>query len=102
MSLYGSDSNGQVANHLSNGPAQEVISGVASAESTVFGGQTKIIRIVNLVACRYVVGTSPQTALATNTLLLPNVIEYLSVEPGQVIAAIQDSAAGSLNVTECG
>lgn len=102
MTKYASDSNGQVANHLSNGPAQEVISGVASAESSAFGPSTEIIRIANLISCRYIIGNSPQTALATSALLPANTIEFVGVKPGQVIATIQEGSAGLLNVTECG
>lgn len=102
MTKYASDSNGQIANHLSNGPAQEVISGVASAESSAFGPSTEIIRIVNLVACRYIIGASVQTALATSALLPANTVEFVGVQPGQVIATIQEGGAGLLSVVECG
>ncbi len=102
MTKYAQGSDGHRANHLSNGVVQNVVSGVASAESAVFGASTTIVRLTNLADCRYVVGTSPQTALATGTLLLAGVIEHIGVEPGQVIATIQDTVAGVLNVTECG
>lgn len=102
MTRYAKGGDGHKANHLSNGPAQDVISGVASASSNAFASSTELIRIVNLVACRYIVGAAPQTALATSALLPANTVEHIGVQPGQVIATIQDSAAGLLSVTECG
>ena len=101
MTKYVSGSDGHKANHLSSGPAQEVVSGVASAQSAVFGSQTQIIRIVNLVACRYIIGASPQTALATSALLPANTVEFVGVKPGEVIAAIQEGGAGLLSIVEC-
>ena len=102
MTKYASGSDGHKANHLFNGPSQDVVSGIASAESAAFGASTQVIRIVNKVACRYIIGDSVQTALATSALLTADTIEYVAVKPGQVIAAIQDTAAGVLNVIECG
>ena len=103
MTKYASGSDGHKANHLFNGPSQDVVSGVASAEIAVpFGASTQVIRIVNKVACRYIIGATPQTALATSALLTADTIEYVAVKPGQVISAIQDIAAGVLNVIECG
>ena len=102
MTRYVSGSDGHRANHLSDGPAQEVNSGVASAESTAFGASVQLIRIVNLIACRYIIGNSPQTALATSALLPANTVEFVGVRPGQVIATIQEGASGVLSVVECG
>jgi len=101
MTRYVSGSDGHKANHLSNGPAQEVVSGAASAQSNVFGASVQLIRIVNLVACRYIIGNSPQTALVTSALLPANTVEFVGVKPGQVVATIQEGAPGVLSIVEC-
>ena len=102
MTRYVSGSDGHRANHLSGGPAQVVASGAGSAQSAVLGPQVQLIRIVNLVACRYIIGNSPQTALATSALLPADTVEFVGVKPGQVIATIQEGAPGSLSIVECG
>lgn len=80
--------------------AQEVAVGPASTVSTAFAGQTRQVRVAATVACRIRVGDGTPTAAATDTYLPANVVEYLDVTPGQRIAAIQETAAGKLSVTE--
>lgn len=83
------------------GASQDVVTGASSATSTAFGATTYQVRLACTSAVRYrVVEAAGGTALATDTLLIPNWIEYVTVSPGQKIAAIQDSAAGKLNITE--
>jgi hypothetical protein len=83
-----------------HGTAQEVTTGAASAASSAFGSQTFAIRVSCTVACRIIVGDGTPTALATSAYLPANVIEYIRVSPGQKIAAIQETGAGKLSVTE--
>lgn len=74
----------------------------SSAQSAVFGAQTKEIRVVSTTACHINIGQNP-TAAATdnNGFYLPaNVVEYLHVTPGQRLAVIQDTAGGTLCVAE--
>lgn len=78
--------------------AEDVTTGVASAQSTAAPSGTYWARIVTTVACRYLVGANP-TALATSAYLPPNVVEYVPVEATQKIAAIQEAAAGKLSIT---
>ncbi|CAB4141078.1 hypothetical protein UFOVP413_34 [uncultured Caudovirales phage] len=86
------------------GNAQNVSIGASSVQSTVIGtaGQTpnRLIRLCATTNCRIAIGTNP-TASATSTLLPANAIEYCELTPGERFAVIQDSAAGTLSITEC-
>jgi hypothetical protein len=85
------------------GVSQDITTGAASATLTnAFGPQTYQVRLsVATAACRYrIVEAAGGTAVATDTLLPVNWVEIITVNPGQKIAAIQDAAAGKLNVTE--
>jgi hypothetical protein len=84
------------------GTSQDITTGAASATlATAFGTETYQVRLSATAAVRYrVVEAAGGTAVATDTLLPANVVEYITVTPGQKIAAIQESAAGKLNVTE--
>ena len=86
------------------GAAQNVSVGASSVQSTVIGtaGQTpnRLIRLCATTNCRIAIGTNP-TATATSTLLPANVVEYAELSPGERFAVIQDSAAGTLSITEC-
>lgn len=84
------------------GASQDITTGASSASSTAFGPETYQVRLsAKTSAVRYrVVENAGGTAVATDTLLPVNWVEYITVTPGQKIAAIQDSAAGALNVTE--
>lgn len=82
-----------------NVAAQDIATGAGSAQSTAFDVKTKIIRVSCTVACRILTGVNP-TALATSTLLPANWIDYLWVNPGDKLAAIQEVAPGKLSITE--
>jgi hypothetical protein len=82
-------------------------SGGVSAASTAFGAQTYAIRVSApgalsaTVGVRYQVGDGTPTAVGTSSLLPVNWVEYITVTPGQKIAALSnDNVAGSLSVTE--
>ncbi len=51
--------------------------------SAVFGTMTRQIRIAAPAACFYKVGDGTPTAVATDSYLPANVIEYVKVVPGQ-------------------
>lgn len=84
------------------GTSQDITTGAASTTLTnAFGGSTYQVRLSATAACRYrVVEAGGGTAVATDTLLPANWVDYITVTPGQKIAAIQESAGGKLNVTE--
>lgn len=80
--------------------------GTAAASTNAFGSQTRQIRVVANSACHYAIAGSP-TATVTDPFLPANWVEYLTVNPGEKISAIQAATgglvtgtAGSLWVTE--
>lgn len=75
-------------------------SGTAANNSTAFGENTSIIRIAPSEAIRYRIGPSA-TAVATDTLLPAGAVEYVGVAKGDRLSVIQDSAGGTVSVSEC-
>lgn len=83
------------------GTVQKIAIGAASASATAVGAQTRAVLIVATSDCHIRYGNGTQTAVATDTLIKaahPPVV--LAVSPSDVIAVIQDAAAGSLYITE--
>jgi hypothetical protein len=81
---------------------QTITLGAASVQSAPFSSRTNRISITaKTAAARYMYGPAPQTATATS-ILLPLAVgaTILAVHPGWVIAAMQDSAAGEMNIAE--
>lgn len=95
---------GQFLPTVKYGTAQNITVGASSAQSTVIGtvGQTpnRLIRLCATTNCRIAIGTSP-TATASSTLLPANIVEYVELTAGERVAVIQDSAGGTLSITEC-
>jgi FtsP/CotA-like multicopper oxidase with cupredoxin domain len=76
--------------------------GAASVQSVVFSAQTTEVRVVSSTNCHINIGQNP-TAAATdnNGMYLPaNVVEYFHVAPGERLAVIQDTAGGTMTVSE--
>jgi hypothetical protein len=82
------------------GAAQSFATSTTSAASTAFGTQTYQIRVVADVATRIRVGDGTPTAVVADMLLPANWVEYLTVTPGQKVAAILGTGTGNLSVTE--
>lgn len=74
-------------------------SGTAANNSTDFAANTQIIRICATQAIRYRVGFSA-TAVATDTRLPADAVEYIGIVKGERLSVIQESAAGTVSVTE--
>jgi len=77
--------------------------GVASR----FGSETYQLRLAASSACCYRVGDGAQTATTADIFLPANAVEYVTVTPGQSIAAIKaptnglvTATAGTLWITE--
>lgn len=68
-----------------------------SSASSAFGSQTRQIRLVSTSACHYAIGSSATT---TDVFLPANTIEYITVTPGQTIAAIRASSNGLITATD--
>jgi hypothetical protein len=79
--------------------------GGGSVASAAFGTQTYQVRVTFTGPAgngvRITVGDGTPTAGASSTLLPAGWVEYLTVTPGQKLAAISDTAtAGTLSITE--
>lgn len=82
---------------------QVITIGVASVQSNPFNVRTQALRLVaKTAAARFTCGPAPQTATATSPLLAAGAGETVFVRAGWVIAAIQDTGAGELDITELG
>lgn len=85
------------------GKTDYITTGAASVQSAVWGAQTYEIRVVCFTnPCHINIGQNP-TAAATddNGFYLPaGVVEYFHVNPGQRLAVIQETGAGTLCVSE--
>lgn len=87
---------------LRPGTSQDITTGASSATLTnAFGPQAYCVRLAATAALRYrLVEAAGGTAVATDTYMPAGGVDYIVVTPGQKIAAIQESGAGKLNVTE--
>ena len=72
--------------------------GTAAASTNAFGTQTRQIRVVANSACHYVITGTP-VATVTDPFLPANTVEYLSVNPGEKISAIQAATGGLVTAT---
>lgn len=71
-----------------------------SQASTAFGAQTYKIRIATGAQPAYFeIGTAP-TATSADALIGANVVDYITVTPGQKIAVLQAGTAGVISVGE--
>ncbi len=72
-----------------------------TGQSAALASTTKMVRLVATQNCHVKVGTNP-TAVAdgTSMYILQNSSTYISVEGGEKIAVIRDSADGNLFITE--
>jgi hypothetical protein len=95
---------GQSIPALEIGTVQTITtSGSSAATSSAFGETSLIVRVVCTEDANITFGASP-TATTSSTFLPANQVEYFKVPvPGtSKLAAIQNSAAGTLYVTEMG
>lgn len=83
--------------------------GTQAAATNAFSAQTYMLRLVSTSACVFKIGDGTQTAVddATGVFLPANWVDFIQVNPGQKIAAIQKATnglvtgtAGTLWVTE--
>ena len=76
----------------------------AAGSTAVFGSQTYVVRLASTQLTKYVIAEAPSvsstTILHTGANLPPNIIEHVSVTPGQRLSAITTSTAADLTVTE--
>lgn len=82
------------------GTDQKVTFAASSVQSAAVGNYTYAVILSTTATCHIAVGVNP-TATATTYLLKatdPSLI--LGIKPGEKVAAIQDTAGGSLFMTE--
>jgi hypothetical protein len=72
----------------------------SAAAATAFGAQTYQIRVVANSACHIKIGDGAQTATAGDPFLPAGSAEYVTVSPGQRIAAIRAATGGLITATD--
>lgn len=102
MSKLYVDANGNVIQAIRQGVVQNIAYTGTQGRSAAFADSTTIIRIVADTACFYLLGKTPTATTSNGTLLPAGAVEYVPVNPGDKISAIQSSAGGTLNITEGG
>ena len=76
---------------------QKLAVGSASVASAVIAAG--VVCLCSTVACWYAVGLNPTASAGGAGCLLPaNTVEVIAIEPGDIVAVIQDSAGGFLSV----
>lgn len=82
------------------GTGQNITVGAASAASTAFGANTFAVYVSSTTNCHIRLGQVP-VAVATDMLVKASDPPLLlKTAPGEKLAVIQDTAAGTLNVIE--
>lgn len=81
------------------GTTQTVAIGASTAASTAFGAQTRAVRVIATSNAHIVVAKSA-TATTSDTYLALGREEVIQVAPGEQVAVIQNSAGGTLYITE--
>ena len=64
-----------------------------------FGTETYQVRLVANSGCSYRIGDGAQTATISDPYLPANVVEYVTVSPGQRIAALKAATNGLVTAT---
>ena len=81
------------------GTTQTIAYDSSAGAADVFGPETYQLRLVANSACCYRIGDGAQIATASDIYLPPNWTEYVTVSPGQRIAAIKAPTNGSVTAT---
>lgn len=77
---------------------ENVTVGATSAQSSVAPPQIYRARVAAKTSDMWIlVGANP-TATTSSVFMPAGAVEYIDIRPGEKIAAIQDSAAGALNI----
>lgn len=80
--------------------SQKISFNGTSAQSSAFGSGTTLVRCYSAVACYIARGVNP-TASATTIYWPAGLLDYVGVLPGEKIAVIQESSAGTFHISEC-
>jgi hypothetical protein len=73
---------------------------VSTPITNALSAQTYAVRLVANTACHVAIGDGTQTGTTTNVFLPANIVEYVTVTPGQRISAIRASTGGLITATD--
>lgn len=76
--------------------------GTSAANTTAFPSGTKNVRVCLTTAGFVQVGVTPVAVANTSIYLPAGIIEYFSAAPGEKVAIVQESAAGTAYITPVG
>lgn len=99
MTRLARDITGSIVQAVGWGASQTRAFTGTSAQSAVMGDNTYVVRLTASADCFVAIGANP-TATTSSTFLPAGVVEYVEIFPGQRVAAIQASSAGTLYITE--
>ena len=92
------DSKGRPVPVLAHGLSEDITTSGTSQQTAALAG--KLVRLVCTAACYYEVGSSPTAAAGSSVLLPANVVVFEPIpNPGDKVAVIQVSEAGTFNAT---
>lgn len=74
-------------------------SGTSAATTNAVGGQTYAVRI-HATAAAFITFAGTPTATTSDVFMAAGATEYFAISPGEKVAAIQSSEAGTVYVTE--
>lgn len=84
---------------ISDASTQAIAVSGTSAQSAAISANAGYVRFLATTLCHIRIGSSP-TATTSNVPLAPYVPEYFVVPSGSKVAVIQNSASGTLYITE--
>jgi hypothetical protein len=84
------------------GVSQKIaFAGTSTQATNAFQATTTLLRIFATTDCFILVGSSPTVLVDGTCYFVPGgIVDFIGVQPGQKIAAIQSSASGTLYITE--
>ena len=86
---------------FSTGPVGSYAVGPVSGVPITTPNNTLHVRLVATSDCYVAFGANPTAVVGTSMLIPAMTPEYFWVLPGEKLAVLQASAAGTLNITEC-
>lgn len=77
------------------------VAGTSAATSNAMGSQTFKIRIATTTDAYFAIGPTP-TATTSDPVLPAGTVDYVKINPGEKVAALQVTAGGVFSVGEMG
>lgn len=82
------------------GAGQVVSYDASTATTNAFGGNTTAVRVYATTDCFIEIGVAPVAVVNTSTFLPAGQVEYFAAKPGERVAAVKLTTAGSLYARE--